>query len=189
MDDLSDQEKLAKRFLRWAVFWRSFLFWMSFPFGTLLSYLFQPAYLKNLMNVWQYMSIGWAYALYAVLSLFGCRGSSSSGYNRPMSHDELMTVGLILIVITLIVVVIFSMIGSRLVRSAKRTISLVLPNEKVTEITERVEQGLLYMKKDSDTLAGSVKRQLKQFLLGLGIVAGIIVAVLAVVFIGILIIR
>ena len=95
----------------------------------------------------------------------------------------------IVIVTTLITMIVSIVIGRRLVRNVKRTISHELSKEKVVEITERVEQGLLYMKKDSGTIGGSAKRQLKQLLLGLGILALVVVAFIIVLLIGVWIMR
>ena len=93
---------------------------------------------------------------------------------------------LVTILITMIICIV---IGRKYVRNVKKAISLVLPKEKVVEITERVEHGLLYMKKDSNTVGSSVKRQLKQFLLGIAICAMIIAAFIVVLLIGVWIMK
>lgn len=185
---LTDQEKLAKRYLRLAVFWRSFLFWMSFPLGGVISYFFQPEAFRAGTKWTEYMefavqavSMWFARVLASLISLF--KGKMDNvPFHVPYHHR----IVLVTILITMIICIV---IGRKYVRNVKKAISLVLPKEKVVEITEMVEHGLLYMKKDSNTVGSSVKRQLKQFLLGIAICALIIAAFIVVLLIGVWIMK
>jgi len=179
MDELTEQEKQAKRLLSRATFWRRCLFWMSFPIGIALSYAFQPSWFQHQLDILTYMFASWMYMAFVIISIFTGdtgKGHGSSGYGYSISHDDLMHIGIVALVTTLVVVVIFWIIGRIFLQNAKSVISLTLSKEKALEITERVEQGLLYMKKDSDTFAGSVKRKIKQFLLGTAIICGALLA-------------
>ena len=181
-NSLTDQEKLAKRYLRLAVFWRSFLFWMSFPLGGAISYFFQPEAFRACTKWAEYIEFAaqavfmwFARMLVSLILLF--KGEMDKvPFDVPYHHR----IVLVTILITMIICIV---IGRRFVRNAKTAISLVLSKEKVVEITERVEQGILYMKKDSDTFGGSVKRQLKQVLFFTLIIAACIGIVLMVVWI------
>lgn len=176
MDELTEQEKQAKRLLSRAMFWRRCLFWMSFPAGIALSYAFQPAHFQYQLDLLRYMFASVVYMAFVIISIFKGGAGNDPGYSRQgyysMSHGDLMHIGIVALVTTLVVVVIFWIIGRILLMNAKSVIALTLSKEKALEVTERVEQGLLYMKKDSDTVAGSVKRKIKQFLLGTGILFG-----------------
>ena len=185
---LTDKEKLAKRRLRLAVFWRSFLFWMSFPLGCVISYFFQPEFYRDCTTWTHHMEYAAPFVLItlplvlvSILSLF--TGETDIVLLEIPDHGRV-------VVVTILVTMIICMeIGRRLVRNAKKALSLELPKEKVVEITERVEQGLLYMQKDSDTFWGSAKRQLKQLVRGIGILALAVVASIIVSLIGFCIVR
>lgn len=185
---LTDQEKLAKRRLRLAVFWRSFLFWMSFPLGCVISYFFQPEFYRDCTTWAHYLDeaspfvlITLPLVLISILSLF--TGETDNVLFDIPYHSRVVVVT---ILVTMVVCIV---IGGSLVWNVKRALSLELPKGKVVEITERVEQGLLYMRKDSDTFWGSAKRQLKQLVRGLGILALAVVAAIIVSLIGFCIVR
>ena len=101
--------------------------------------------------------------------------SVSSSTRYAYTRDDVITIGATVAITTLVVMAIFWIIGRMILVNAKTTIALTLSKEEDTEVTERVEQGFLYMKKDADTFGGALRRKLKQFFLGVGIVAGIAV--------------
>ena len=169
MEELTDREKMAKRLLRKAMFWRSFLFWMSFPAGIAISYPFQSIDSRFP----DYMVKSVLYMVMAVSSLFIGKSNNSGA-------EEVYSAGFTALAVVLVVVVVSWGIGRMLLTTARTTVSLSLDKKRAEDITEMVEQGFLYMKKDSDTLAGAVKRKLKQFLLGTGIVAGCVVVMFAI---------
>jgi len=164
MENLTEREKMVKRMLRIAMFWRSFLFWMSFPLGLAASYPFQS--IDSQFSEYMVKSI--LYIVMAVSSLVIGRSSESGA-------EAVYTVGFTALAITLVVVAVSWGIGRMLLVNAKTTASLALEKERAKDITEMAEQGFLYMKKDSDTFAGAVRRKLKQFLLATGIIAGCVV--------------
>ena len=171
MDELTDREKMVKRLLRKAMFWRSFLFWMSVPMGIAISYLFQ----SDVARFPDYMVKSVLYMVMAVSSLFIGKSNNSGA-------QEVYSTGFTALAIVVVVVVVSWVIGRKLLSDARKTVSLTLDRKRAEVITEMVEQGFLYMKKDSDTLAGAAKRKLKQFLLGTGIIAGCVVVAFVILF-------
>ena len=169
MENLTEREKMVKRLLRTAMFWRSFLFWLSFPLGLAASYPFQSIE----PHFPEYMGKSLLYIFMAVSSLFGGRSSDSGA-------EAVYTAGFTALAITLAIVAVSWGIGRMLLVNAKTTVSLALEKERAKDVTEMVEQGFLYMKKDSDTFAGAAKRKMKQFLLTIGIIAGCVVVAIVI---------